>query len=458
MTRNPHLLGTALLAAASLVALAAGARAADTGTERPLVPLAGKLPPAPPAAAYGAVVRDKGTLVALGKALFWDQGVGSRGDLACASCHFHAGADPRTTNALDPGLNVQPGGDATFGDAVGHRTGSGAQAGPNYALKPGDFPFHRLADPANRNSAVLYDTDDVTSSAGAFNGTFASASAGAAADGCANPPDGIFHTGAGDTRRVEPRNTPSAINAVFMRRNFWDGRASNTFNGVDPFGAASIAGDPTARVLVAQGDTPVLQAFQLPNMSAASQAVGPPLSGNEMSCAGRRFADIGRRLLTRPALAGQRVAADDSVLAGLRGPAGLGLASTYADLVQKAFQPAYWQATGSWAIGPNGTLAAAPDAASGRSQAELNFSLFFGLAIDAYERTLVSDQSPFDKGTLSADERAGLEVFKGKGKCSHCHDGPLLSKAATFRGDPLLGATTLAMAMGAGGTATYDLG
>src|SRR5690242_21156584 len=30
------------------------------------------------------------------------------------------------TNALDPGLNVQPpGGDATFGDAVGHRTGSG---------------------------------------------------------------------------------------------------------------------------------------------------------------------------------------------------------------------------------------------------------------------------------------------------------------------------------------------
>src|SRR3954447_21788115 len=423
MTRNPHLLGTALLAAASLVALAAGARAADTGTERPLVPLAGKLPPAPPDADYNAVVQDRDALVALGKALFWDTGVGSRGDLACASCHFHAGADPRTQNALDPGLNVQPGGDTTFGDAVGHLTGSGAKAGPNYQLKPADFPFHRLADVTNRNSAVLYDTNDVTSSAGAFNGTFTSAAAAGGADVCANPRDGVFHTGAGDTRRVEPRNTPSAINAVFNRRNFWDGRASNTFNGVDPFGAASVAGDPTARVLVAPGGTPVLQAFQLPNMSAASQADGPPLSGNEMSCAGRRFADIGRRLLTRPALAGQRGAADDGVLAARRGPAGLGLASTYADLVQKAFRPAYWQAAGFWAIGPNGTLAAAPDGASGRRPAELNFSLFLGVACGAYERRLASNQSPLDKGTLSADERAGLDVFKGKGKCSHCHDG-----------------------------------
>ena len=32
-------------------------------------------------------------LVALGKALFWDMQVGSDGIQACASCHFHAGAD-----------------------------------------------------------------------------------------------------------------------------------------------------------------------------------------------------------------------------------------------------------------------------------------------------------------------------------------------------------------------------
>ena len=26
------------------------------------------------------------------------------------------------------------------------------------------------------------------------------------------------------------------INAIFNFRNFWDGRANNVFNGVDPFG------------------------------------------------------------------------------------------------------------------------------------------------------------------------------------------------------------------------------
>ena len=39
-----------------------------------------------------------------------------------------------------------------------------------------------------------------------------------------------------ETRRVEPRNTPTVINAVFNFRNFWDGRANNVFNGVTPFG------------------------------------------------------------------------------------------------------------------------------------------------------------------------------------------------------------------------------
>src|SRR3989304_8647759 len=41
--------------------------------------------------------------IRLGKALFWDMQVGSDGQ-ACASCHFHAGADNRTKNQLSPGL------------------------------------------------------------------------------------------------------------------------------------------------------------------------------------------------------------------------------------------------------------------------------------------------------------------------------------------------------------------
>ncbi|NJL17054.1 MAG: hypothetical protein HC938_07545 [Nitrospira sp.] len=51
------------------------------------------------------------------------------------------------------------------------------------------------------------------------------------------------------TRRVEPRNTPSMINAVFYHRQFWDGRAENIFNGVNPLGAR----DPEARVMAVDG-------------------------------------------------------------------------------------------------------------------------------------------------------------------------------------------------------------
>src|ERR1044071_9020838 len=40
-------------------------------------------------------VRDADALLVLGKALFWDMQVSSDGRVACASCHFHAGADHR---------------------------------------------------------------------------------------------------------------------------------------------------------------------------------------------------------------------------------------------------------------------------------------------------------------------------------------------------------------------------
>src|SRR3954452_15782302 len=40
-------------------------------------------------------VRDPKVLVVLGKALFWDMQVGADGRTACATCHFHAGADHR---------------------------------------------------------------------------------------------------------------------------------------------------------------------------------------------------------------------------------------------------------------------------------------------------------------------------------------------------------------------------
>ena len=48
------------------------------------------------------IVRSRTTLAVLGKALFWDEGVGSDG-VACATCHFHGGADLRITNQYNPG-------------------------------------------------------------------------------------------------------------------------------------------------------------------------------------------------------------------------------------------------------------------------------------------------------------------------------------------------------------------
>ncbi len=56
-----------------------------------------------------------------------------------------------------------------------------------------------------------------------------------------------------------------------------------------------------------------------------------------------------------------------------------------------------------------------------------------GLAIAAYERTLLPNQAPFqrwlngDHSAMSQDQKVGAILFFGKGKCSSCHDGPALS-------------------------------
>ncbi|MBI5632194.1 MAG: cytochrome-c peroxidase [Nitrospirae bacterium] len=55
------------------------------------------------------------------------------------------------------------------------------------------------------------------------------------------------------------------------------------------------------------------------------------------------------------------------------------------------------------------------------------------MALASFERTLISVNAPYDrflKGethSLSEDAREGFEIFRGKGKCSECHDGVNLS-------------------------------
>ncbi len=57
----------------------------------------------------------------------------------------------------------------------------------------------------------------------------------------------------------------------------------------------------------------------------------------------------------------------------------------------------------------------------------------YTFAISAFERSIVSDNSPFDQyveGDLSAlnsDEKNGLILFYGKARCSNCHYGPMFS-------------------------------
>src|SRR5262249_35291444 len=337
---------------------------------------------------------------------------------ACASCHFSAGADTRTRNQASPGLKANPV-DNTFQNGLG----------PNHTISAGDFPLHKLASRTHRLSTVVRDSNDVWSSAGVFNRTFTSIQANPggligsvpfdfrAFDNCTSvlDTDG-FSVGNINVRRAEPRNTPTMINAMFNNRNFWDSRAQNRFNGVSPFGDR----DTAARVFENLGSGPAATTISIDFASLASQSVGPPLSANEMSCAGRTFPDVGHKMLTSTItpLAEQQVNADDSLLGPLSWSRLLGievdgLTTTYRQMIQAAFQPRWWNSSARVSV---------PGVAGARPQIEANFSMFWGLSVGAYMKTLRADNSEidrfFDPGSgeqLSASEFRGLVLFSSAG-------------------------------------------
>jgi cytochrome c peroxidase len=412
--------------------------------------IAGGLPPTPPRPLASLktasvpeppelfqYVQDRAAAIQLGKALFWDVQVGSDGATACATCHFQAGADSRTRNILNPGP------DSVF-----------RLRGPNATLTADDFPLHKLADVNDAASSVVSDSNDVVGAEGVFNRTFnATPPSGApdpAADMCTEVPDPVFHVGGSDVRRVTGRHVPSAVNAVFNFRNFWDGRASNVFNGVSPFGPR----DTSARVFKLIGGSLQPTQIAIQNASLASQATGPGLSATEMSCDGRVWSNVGHKLLGLVPLGKQQVDPTDSVLGALANsrarPGAPGLQVTYADLIKKAFRPEFWSATDSVTLG-------------GRqfSQMEADFSLFWGLAVEAYESTLVSDDSPVDqyfdgnRNALSKQQVDGLGIFTGKGHCDTCHGGAELTNASVSN---VTSQRLERMAMGDDGCAIYDNG
>lgn len=429
--------------------------------QRPLGAL-NKVPvPGPSDSELAEFVRDKTAAVQLGKALFWETRVGSDSKTACASCHFHAGADNRITNQINPGLLS---GDHSF--QIG-----GPYAGPNYTLQAKDFPLtkHVLVDDA---TTIMSDVNDIVSSQGVFTERFEATHPNGMPDKCVVTDDAVFHGGSGfningvNTRRVEPRNTPTVINAVFNFRNFWDGRGNNMFNGGDPFGLRN------TQPLVWKVENGILRNVPaiLSSSSLASQASGPPMSGNEMSCQGRAYAQLGRKLLRQRVLANQAISSTDSVLGGYSI-----YAPTYGALIEKAFQPAYWMAPapiaapGSYARNfKSMDLLKRPDGDEGAAlphlvmnHMEANFALYFGIAIQMYEATLIADDTPFDRfaagdrTALNPQQIRGLQIFEDKGRCVTCHSGPELTAAAFSN---VSTQRVERMTMGDGAAAIYDTG
>ncbi|GDX93529.1 hypothetical protein LBMAG46_35380 [Planctomycetia bacterium] len=236
-------------------------------------------------------------------------------------------------------------------------------------------------------------------------------------------------------RRELPRNAPSVINAVFSDRLFHDGRADSVFNGydhlgdeagVDGYGKWVVRNGRWCRVLV-----------RLPDAALASQATAPLLSASEMSWFGRQYHHVARKLLDRVPLSQQQVAGSDSHLGTLVRDGKVML--TYRQLIQRAFCDEWW-------CGGEVPAVAERDALTGQAlrlqQVEANFSLFWGVAVMAYQQRLVSDQSEFDE--LMRLRRAGESVTAGKSPeqaaqakailagfrafqdhaCADCHRGP----------------------------------
>ena len=372
--------------------------------------------PVPMPADLDIYIKDRAAAIKLGKALFWDMQAGSDGITACASCHYQAGADGRDRNQIAIGP------DAKFDN--GHSV--------NFQLKlDTHFPFTKFSVALDPLSPKVRSSNDIVGSQGVFKTIFTGIT-GTAVDAGIVQKDPIYSKTAINTRQVTGRNAPSVINSIFNNRNFWDGRAHNEFNGVNPFGDS----DTEARVY----ETDPLTGEALPvqvlikDASLASQAVGPVNSDVEMAHGGRNFAVVGKKLLGLKPLGLQKVSGTDSVL-GPDAHATKGLTTTYDALIQAAIQDKWWNGTNKFTVNAEGRVVASPTGEYTHMQA--NMSLIFGMSVLMYESTLISDQTPLDKWlkgdatAMSASAIRGYNLFIGTAGCINCHAGGPLSNATT---------------------------
>lgn len=367
------------------------------------------------------IVADRTALVALGKAFFWEMRAGSDGQTACATCHHSGGADGRAIAYQGPRQNAY---DAWLRGSAGvasRRMAPDAVLGPNLDLEPSIDrravnPSVGLMEQVNLDIYVargqqnrLTEVDEKD-----WETVVETQRASEVQIGCEPNGNAV-------ERQVTCKNAPTVYASTLFESLFHDGRTGSTFYGYDRSEYSNQ--DPIGVFRVVNGKVERVQ-LRIPASAAAAQATMPLLNAVEMSWANRTRIHLARKLYDSPALKKQTVDSRDPVLGPLKGTGGL---PTYREMIQRAFRPE-WTSTAATEVDDFTVV-------------ESNFLVFWGLAVEAYEATLVPDKSPFDQYLsgiahrqagatpgFGEQERAGFQVFIEHG-CIDCHALPETSIA-----------------------------
>ncbi len=216
-------------------------------------------------------------------------------------------------------------------------------------------------------------TQRIRSTNPGFNGIFNDADDVFASPGViANNPDGTYNWSNiyGLREQVTGRRAMPYTDAAYPASLFWDGRAGGTFR------------DPLTNQIILQNGA-----------ALENQVLIPPVNSTEMAHSGRNWQEVADRLTgAKPLALAANIPADLQNWIDGR---------TYTELFEEAF----------------GT----PEVTPAR----------IAMAIATHERTLFSDQTPFDQaaqgiGSLTAAEQRGANLFNsGVTNCSACHSGNL---------------------------------